>query len=277
MKKFIVFLLVFLSCQFAWADLDSNFDYMNIPTEYFKTLKFKKTTLNEFKAKYLNFKLVDGMYVFRPKKGTYSEIRVGFNKNVLEWVEFILKDKVDLGNFLSRYGDVNDINRDYNETYDYYNYDSFNISADKQGEYLYSITVFDNPKLPDEFIGFDKKLPDWENLRCEQHFAPGEYLEESFSDEYDSIYPKFNEDGTKTYTIKDNITSKYSKVEFIFKDGLLKSLVLYPHSLTFDKISHEYGKNFKIDKTTKTRIVYDYGEFSVVSDLKNNVLQIVID
>jgi len=282
MKKIILLMVIFLSCQFAWADLGGNFDYMNLKTENLGNLKLKKTTLAEFKAKYPNFKaskLADesNMLVIRPKNGEYSEIRVGFEKNIAEWIEFILREKADFNNFLNFYGDTSDINHDYNEVYDYYNYAFFNVSVDKQGKSLYSITLFDNPKIPDEMIGFDKKLPDWDNLRNMQSFAPKEYLEETFSDEFDCLYPKFNEDGTKTYTIKNNITSKYSRAEFIFKDGLLKFLVLYPTNITFDKITKIYDKNFKIDKTTKNKIIYDYGDFHVITDSKTNVLQIVLD
>jgi hypothetical protein len=282
MKKLFAFFLVFLSCQFAYADLDGNFDYMNIQTECFSNAKFKKTTLAEFRAKYQNFKLAklpDGqvMLVSHPKVGQYSEIRVGFNKNVIEWIEFILKEKGDLAAFLSRYGEADDINRDYNEVYDYYNYDVFNVSADKQGEYIYSVTLFDNPKMPEEMLAFDKKLPDLENLTYLHNFIPNEYLEETFSDNYDCLYPKFNDDGTKTYTVKDNVISQYSKAEFVFRDGLLKGLVLYPKNITFEKISQVYGKNFKINKAEKDRIIYDYGNFSVATNLKNKVLHINLD
>ena len=198
-------------------------------------------------------------------------------KTNLRTKKFILKEKIDLLGFVSRYGDPLDINHDYNEIYDYYNYDFFNVSVDKEGEYLYSITLFDNPKLPDEMIGFEKKLPDIDNLRALQHFIPKDYLEETFSDDYDCLYPKFNEDGTKTYTVKDNIISKYSKAEFIFKDGLLKNLILYPQNVNFQKIVQIYGKNFKIDKTTKNKITYDYGNFCIITDFQNKVLEIVID
>lgn len=282
MKKLVFFLLLFLSCQSAWAELDITFDYMNISTEYFSSLKFKKTTLREFKVRYPNFKSItfpDGqvMLVSRPKKAKYCEIRVGFNKDVVEWVEFILKEKADLVAFVSRYGDPDDINHEYNAIYDYYNYPNFNISVDKQGEYLYSITLFDNPKLPEELVGFDKKLPDWDKISQLQIFLPNEYLEETFSDEFDSFYPEFKEDGTKSYTIKSNIISKYSKAEFVFKDGLLKFLILYPANLTFDKITQIYGKNFKINKNIKNGITYDYADFYVVTDLQNKVLKIVVD
>ena len=282
MKKVVLLIFIFFSCQFAYADLDGNFDYMNMQSEYFSNLKFKKTTLAQIKAKYTHFKLIsaeDGqvMLVCRPKNAKYSEIRVGFNNNTVQWVEFILKEKIDLLGFASRYGDPLDINHDYNEIYDYYNYDFFNVSVDKEGEYLYSITLFDNPKLPDDMIGFEKKLPDIDNLRVLQHFIPKDYLEETFSDDYDCLYPKFNEDGTKTYTVKDNVISKYSKAEFIFKDGLLKYLILYPHNINFEKITQIYGKNFKIDKTTKNRITYDYGNFCIITDFRNKVLEIVID
>jgi hypothetical protein len=282
MKKYFLLMLLFFSSQFAYADLDGNFDYMNIQTEHFNNLKIQKTTLADFRAKYPSFKptnLQDGQVIFvkHPQDSKYSEIRVGFNKNIVEWVEFILKDKADLESFLSRYGDSDDINRNYHEIYNYYNYENFNISADKQGRYLYSITLFDNPKLPEEMLGFDQKLPDWDNLNYMQNFIPKEYLEEAFNDDFESLYPQFNNDGSKTYVLKDNIISKYSKVEFVFKDGLLKFLVLYPKNITFDKITQIYGKNFKFDKTTKDKLNYDYGDFHVITDLHSKVIKIIID
>lgn len=265
----------------AWAGLDSQFDYMNIPTESFENIYFKKSTSADIKAKYPKFtsmQLDDGTPIlsYKPKTGTYSEIRIGFNKDTLDWIEFILKDKQSIDKILSRYGTAEDVNHQYNSIYNYYNYEFFNFSVDKQQQFFYSISVFDNPKLPDELLNFDQELPDIATLRQLKNFVPRSYPEEAFGDYYESVYPKFNNDGTKTYTIKNNVTQKYQKAELVFDDGLLRYLILYPKNATFAQIKNIYGNATNITPH-QNYIVYDYGNFAVVTTLSNQVQKIVID
>lgn len=265
----------------AWAGLDSHFDYMNIPTESFNNIYFKKSTPADIKAKYPKFvpvKMEDGNTIldYKPKTGIYSEIRIGFNENALEWIEFILKEKQSIDQIISRYGTATEVNYDYNDLYNYYNYGFFNFSVDKQQQYFYSISIFENPKLPDELTNFDQELPDLSTLNKIKNFVPRSYPEEAFGDYYESIYPKFNQDGTKTYTIKGNVTQKYQKAELIFNDGLLKFLVLYPQNVNFAQIKNIYGNAIKITPQ-KNQIVYDYGNFSIITNLSNQVLKIAID
>lgn len=265
----------------AWAGLNSQFDYMNIPTESFDNIYFKKSTSADVKAKYpklLPTKLDDGSTIlsYKPKSGDYCEIRVGFNKDILEWIEFVLKDKQSIDKILSRYGSAEDVNYNYNELYNYYDYEYFNFAVDKQQQYFYSVSIFDNPKLPDELLNFDNELPDISNLNQIKNFIPKTYPEEAFGDYYESLYPKFNADGTTTYTIKSNITQKYQKAELIFNDGLLKFLVLYPKNVTYAQIKTLYGNATKTTPQTN-QIVYDYGNFAVITNMSNQVLKIAFD
>lgn len=278
MKKFLLIIILFFTAQCSWADLDGSFDYMSIPTESLGNIQFGQTTFLEAKKLCPNFKntkLDDGQTILvnKPKNSIYSEIRMGFNQDKVQWIDFILKEKEDLGKILSRYGYSDDINCTYSDIYDYYDYSSFNIAADKKGQYFYSISLFKNPELPQEFANFDKKLPSLETLKQIKVFTPGAYLEETFGDTYDNLYPKFNDDGTKTYTIKNNITSTYQKVELIFKHGILKSLILYPKNTSLVQIENLYGKPQNV-KSTDDKIIYYYGNFSLTTDLKNQVLKI---
>lgn len=281
MKKIFLFIIYMLISPLAWAGLDSHFDYMNIPTENFDNIYFKKSTMADVKAKYPKFvpvKLEDGSSIldYKPKSGIYSEIRIGFNANTLEWIEFVLKEKQSIDKILSRYGTAAEVNYDYNDIYNYYNYEYFNFSVDKQQQYFYSISVFANPKLPDELANFDNELPDLNNLNQIKNFIPKSYPEEAFGDYYESIYPKFNQDGSKTYTINNNIIQKYKKAELIFNDGLLKFLVLYPQNINFTQIKSIYGNCARIT-SQQNQIVYDYGHFTVITNLSNQVLKIAID
>lgn len=289
MKKifpFLIFMFVFpmFTSQPAWAGLDAHFDYMNIPTESFDNIYFRKSTLADVKAKYPKFtpvKMDDGSTIlsYKPKSGIYSEIRIGFapnNQTTLEWIEFILKEKQSIDKILSRYGLATEVNSDYNNLYNYYNYEYFNFSVDKQQQYFYSVSIFENPKLPDELANFDQELPDLNNLAQIKNFVPKSYPEEAFGDYYESIYPQFNQDGSKTYTINGNVIQKYKKAELIFDDGLLKFLVLYPNNLNFSQIKSIYGNCTRIT-SQQNQIVYDYGNFAVITNLSNQVLKIAID
>ncbi len=281
MKKIFALIIFMFVSPFAWADLNPNFDYMNIPTESFDNIYFKKSTLENVREKYPKFtpvKLDDGSTIlsYKPKYGNYSEIRIGFNQNLLEWIEFILKEKQSIDKILSRYGTATEVNYEYNNTYNYYNYEYFNFSVDKQQQYFYSVSIFENPKLPDELTNFDQELPDINSLNQIKNFIPKSYPEEAFGDYYESVYPKFNPDGSKTYTINGNIIKKYQKAELIFNDGLLKFLVLYPQNLNFNQIKSIYGNCSKIT-SQKDQIVYDYGNFAVITNLSNQVLKIAID
>jgi hypothetical protein len=266
--------------QTAFAELDGNFDYLNIPTEHLGKVIFRKDSIEDVKLKYPSFRksqLDDGQTIllYSPKHSIYSEIRVGFGQNKLEWIEFVLKERANLETFLSRYGEPSDVNRNYHPDYNYYDYSFFNVSTDKNGKYLYSITLFDTPKLPPEMQELNTQLPDWNTLNSIKTFIPGNYLEATFGDDFESLYPKFNEDGSKTYTINKNITSKYQKVELVFKDGLLKKVMLYPNNLSFAKITSVYGKPIS-NKLKNEYTTHEYSRFSVLTDLKNNVIKITI-
>lgn len=265
----------------AQAGLDSQFDYMNIPTESFDNIYFKKSTQADVRAKYPKFlpvRMEDGSTILshKPKSGAYSEIRIGFDKDALQWIEFVLKDKQSIDKILTRYGTAADVNYDYNVLYNYYDYEFFNFAVDKQQQYFYSISVFDNPKLPDELLNFDNELPSINSINQIKNFIPKTYPEEAFGDYYESLYPKFNADGTKTYTIKNNVTQKYQKAELIFCDGLLQYLILYPKDTNFAQLKAIYGNAMKVS-TQQNQIIYDYGNFAVVTNLSNLVQKIVID
>lgn len=280
MKKFLTLILFFGILLPAQASLDGGFDYMNIPSEHLEKINFRKDTIEDILSKFPEFKkstLDDGQIILlsHPSHSPYSEIRIGFTDKKLEWIEFILKEQGDINNFIVRYGTPDDVNVNYHPTYDYYDYSFFNVSADKKGEKLYSITLFDNPKTPEELKELNAQLPAWDKLSDHNIFIPGNYLEATFGDEFVSLYPKFNEDGTKTYILNKNVTTKYQKAEIIFKDGLLKKLVLYPHNLSLAQIKSVYGPpSFK--EENKDKIIHRYNRFSVTTDSKNNVIKITI-
>ena len=281
MKKIILLLILFFASPIAWAGLDSHFDYLNIPTESFDNIYFKKSSIADIKAKYPQFKASnldsgEAILSYKPKNGVYSEIRIGFKENILEWIEFVLKNKQSIDQLLSRYGTAQDVNNTYNDVYNYYDYEYFNFSVDKVEQYFYSVSIFDNPKLPDELTNFDSELPDLNNLNQIKNFIPRTYPEEAFGDYYESLYPKFNADGTKTYLIKNNVTHKYQKAELIFDDGLLKYLVLYPKNVTYVQLKAIYGNAAKVTPQ-KSQIVYDYGNFAIITNLSNQVLKIAFD
>ena len=281
MKKLFLLLILMFVTPLSWAGLDSHFDYMNIPTERFDGIYFKKSNLADVKAKYPQFKPTtldtgEAILSYKPKSGAYSEIRVGFNQNILEWIEFVLKNKQSIDQILNRYGTAKDVNANYNDIYNYYDYDFYNFSVDKQQQYFYSISIFDNPKLPDELTNFDNELPDLNNLKQIKNFIPKTYPEEAFGDYYESIYPRFNADGTKTYTINSNVTQKYQKAELVFDDGLLKYLVLYPKNATYAQLKAIYGNAAKVT-SQQSQIVYDYGNFAIITNLSNQILKIAFD
>lgn len=281
MKKLFLLLILMLVSPLAQAGLDYQFDYMNIPTESFGNIYFKKSTMADVKAKYPKFlqvKMEDGSTILRqkPQSGAYSEIRVGFDKDTLQWIEFVLRDKQSIDKILTRYGTASDVNYDYNVLYNYYNYEFFNFAVDKGEQFFYSVSIFDNPKLPDELLNFDNELPDITSLNITKNFIPKTYPEEAFGDYYESLYPKFNANGTKTYTIKNNVTQKYQKAELIFCDGLLQYLILYPKDTNFAQIKAIYGNAAKVT-TDQSQIIYDFGNFAVVTNLSNLVQKIVID
>ena len=56
MKKICLLIVLMFISPLAWAGLNSNFDYMNIPTESFGNIYFRKSTLQEVKTKHPQFK-----------------------------------------------------------------------------------------------------------------------------------------------------------------------------------------------------------------------------
>lgn len=282
MKKILpLFLILFLNFNIANATLKGDFDWKNIRTEPFEPVQFGHTTLKQFHKKFRYFKkekLEEGQTILTNKKvqKPYSEIRIGFKNNELDWIEFIFEEKQNLNDFMSLYGMPKNINKAHSDYYNYYDYDFFNVSTDKKGEHFYSLTLFNVPEIDENYKKINDKLPNISELSISKYFAPGRYLEQDFAEQYPDFFPILNKDGSKTYTIKNNIVSKYNNAKLIFKNGLLNLLIIEPKKLTLSDIIENYGLVDKVYTIKNGKVVYEYDYFTVVTDSKNNVINIGI-
>lgn len=254
------------------------FDWKNIESEPFEPVMFGHTSYKEFKKQYKYFKKTtapEGQIILSNKKPQepYSEIRAGFKEGKLDWIEFILKKENSLEDFLSLYGTPKNINKAHSEYYNYYDYGYFNVSTDKTEKNFYSITFFEAPELDETYNRINGSIPSILELNFPLTFIPGEYLEMDFAEDYPSYFPKFNKNGTKTYTIKDNILKDYKKVELVFENGILSFISLYPNKVKLNIIVETYGMVDKV-YTADNKLIYEYKNFTVVTDSKNNVINI---
>lgn len=279
MKKFIISILIFfMSINLSYAALKGDFDWQNIKTEPFEAINFGETTYKQFKKQYKFFKkntVTNEEIILSNKspKSPYSEIRAGFKDHKLDWIEFIFEEEGDLNDFMSLYGTPENINKVHSEFYNYYNYGYFNISTDKKEKHFYSLTLFELPKLDKKYEDIDKKLPTYNNLNFSKVFIPGQYLEMDFAEDYPDLFPKFDKNGTKRYIIKSNILKNYNKAELVFSNGLLNFISLYPKNLKLGEIVEHYGMVEKV-YTKKDKIIYDYKTFTIITDTKDNIINI---
>ena len=277
MKKFscIVYLLLILvfSCSYKFPDKTPDWKELNsyLPEK----LEFQRTSIEEFK------KFTPGVKVHKlegdielinttpENQDVFREINAGFRNKTLDWVEFILNEKIDMKKFVDIYGFPGVIDTQYSKIMDYYHYETFNISTDKNHDLAQSITIFnilipnDNlifPPCPLEKVGFFKKFHD---------LKPGVITEEIFIKNYPNLLPYMEDDfdTNSCYTLIEELgdtKNLYKKAFLKFENGLLSWISLVPVNPDLQTMLTTINETYKIEEIDKNYDFYTFNNFVLI-------------
>jgi len=254
-------------------------------------LEYGKTTVIEFKK--ITPKIpdsnvaiyTDGISIikFKPlSSDVYSSIRVGFKSNKLDWLEFNLAHDIHISKLLTIYGNPTDINKTANKNLDYYNYNFFNISVDKNNKFVKSITYFAKPSdvltktsLKKANTSINQKKKFFEKF---PNLEPGVTTEIDFSNENPGLIP-YTDDQIETnsvYVLEDELGTSgyyYEKAILKFENGLLTWINLIPNNLPLADCLKTIKIPYKKEAVDSTYDLYDFSKFMLVVDKKTKMVK----
>lgn len=271
----IAYLLIFLvfSCAYKFPDKTPEWESINsyIPEK----LEFQKTSLDEAKV------LMPGVTVNNldanidlirttPENGElFSEINVGFRNKTLDWIEFVLNQKIEMKKIVDSYGLPGTINTDYSKVMDYYNYENFNVSTDKSHQTARSITVFNVSQKQEKKV----KTDNLEKTVCLfdkfPNLKPGITTEAGFKNDYPDLLPYMEDDFdvNSCYTLIEELDESqkaYKKAFVKFENGLLSWIGLIPVDNDLQKMLNKINETYKIEKINEDYDFYTFRNFILV-------------
>lgn len=279
MKKFFsilyIFLVLILSSAFNFPD--NLPDWKEIPSYTTEKLHLQKTTLKEFNklaSEVQPYKLANEIQIFTLKPetiGEFKEVNVGFRSQTLDWLEFIFDKQIELNEFVNIYGLPNYIEKQYSETLDYYNYDSFSLAVDKNHNYVMSVSIFstslDKSNLQDK-VSMDSRTRFFDIF---PKLRPGVTTEREFAQNYPDLLPYMEEefDLNSLYTLTDELKgamSLYHSAVLRFENGLLTWINLTPADQDLETMLKELNSRYNIEKISATHDFYIFDNFILTVD-----------
>lgn len=258
-------------------------------------IEYGKTTLEDFKK--LISKLStsdtevyqDGLTIIKTQpasSNTYNLIRIGFKDDKLDWTEFNLARNIKINKFTEFYGKPANIDTTYDPNLDYYNYNFFNISADKTTKYAKTITFFgknqpaQTVKKPPtasakKEISYTKKMKFYQKF---PNIIPGITMESDFLQTYPNLQA-YNEDKNGTanvYVFSDELGEAgyyYDKAVLKFQNGLLVWVNLIPKNLPLSECLKILKISYKKESVNTDYDLYDFTGFILIVDKKTNLVQ----
>jgi len=273
----LILIAIFLICGCYFPD--NTPELGRLKNFSLKNLDFGKTTKSQFAQMFspqekLDLQEYDGdvsIAILNSKKNNeFGQVRVGFVKDKLDWVEFSLLNPVKISKLTTIYGNPTDINRKSNENLDYYNYEFFNISSEKASGIAKAITYFANSPIKEK-----KKIPlkiYAEKKLFFQKFAdiePGITTESDFSAKYKDLVP-YEETNSQTNSLyvmtgeMEEAGGYYESAILKFESGLLTWVNLIPRQITVQQEIARLGKNYKRENIDTNYEIYDYTDFILV-------------
>jgi hypothetical protein len=254
-------------------------------------IEYGKTTVKKFKKNFPKINNHDievyagGITIIKmkpPITDTYSLIRAAFKNDRLDWIEFTLVHNIKISKFISLYGSPTNVDTEYNKILDYYNYDFFNISADKIDKNAKTITYFNKSPLPLTEINpkkldvpFNQKKKFFEKFK---NIEPGVTLECDFTSEFPGLIPYFDNksETTSIYVMSDELVEAsyyYDKAVLKFENGLLTWINLIPKSLPLNECLKTIKKPYKKERVDSFYELYDFSTFILVVDKKTKMVK----
>lgn len=254
-------------------------------------LEFQQTSVDSFEKLIQKFSesdkevYSDGNTIINLKPQSadvFSSIRVGFKNNLLDWIEFNLANNINISRFVGVYGNPTDINTASSKDLDYYNYEFYNVSADKNNKYAKSITFFNkSPYTGTSGISNNAEIPVSRKRKFYEQFLniePGVTTESEFSKEYPDLIP-YEEDNSVTnsiYVLTDELGDAryyYDKAVLKFESGLLTWINLIPKNLPLADCLKTINIKYKKDNVDANFELYDFSDFILIVDKKTKMVK----
>lgn len=274
-KLFLIIAVIFISSAYRFPEMLP--DWENIQDFRMVNIHFGKSTVADFKTLVprMNFS-EEGVYTIFDEvvaDDEYKSIRIGFRNNILDWIEFELKDKIKISNIIKIYGKPRNINTKYSKLYDYYDYSLFNFTVDKNHTYATAFSIFDIQETSDPKQKVVENLPQYDEFNFIRDFIPGQTLESDFLAKYPQFVAEKDEkaDSSSVYNINESQLSSsknYSNVKIIFKNNILNFVGLSPKNLYLKDITKNYGVAKKTNQAKDGFIFVEYPNFILVVNKK---------
>jgi len=284
-ELYLIIALLFSSILVSACKFPDNIpDWQNIKDYKPDIIKFGETTADDF-ADLVQSKpdqKIGDVVIFStcpPETSIYKKIRVGFKNNKLDWIEFTLSDNFEISKFTNILGEPPHINNTYSDSLDYYDYNFFNISTDKQHTFAKNITIFEKPE---KIIDLGKFIPDWKNLNNSNFLGlkPGYSLEADFNTAFpELISAKSTNKGNASVYILDKQLGKaklqYKRIELVYRNSLLSWISFIPQDLQLNQLVKAWGSQYTVESVNTKYDMYDFSNvIAVVNKVSKKVVKI---
>lgn len=288
---FIFYILLLVIINSGCVFLDKLPDLKKLKAYSPQKINYGQTTLEKFKKNYTKIPdsdieiYTDGVAIIKLKPSetdTYNLIRVGFKNHKLDWIEFNLAPIVKISKLVSIYGSPTDIDTTYSKDLDYFNYDFFNISADKITKNAKSITYFNKSPFP--LTESNSKKPEITAKNKKKFFEkfvniePGITLESDFAAEYPDLIPYIDDkaETNSVYVLSEELGESayyYDKAVLKFESGLLTWINLIPKKLPIAVCLKTIKKPYKKEIINPAYELYDFSNYILIVDKKSKMVQ----
>lgn len=254
-------------------------------------VEFQKTSADAFKKSLSDLKpsdievYSDGNLIIKlkpPVSDVYSSVRVGFKNNLLDWIEFNLANNINISKFVGVYGNPTDINTNASNDLDYYNYEFFNISADKNTKLAKGVTYFSKSPYEDsEALSKNIEIPISRKKKFYEQFIniePGITTESEFTKDYPNLIP-YEENNSVTnsiYVLTDELGDSryyYDRAILKFESGLLTWINLIPKNLPVSDCLKSINTAYKKENVDALYELYDFSNFILIVDKKSKMVK----
>lgn len=254
-------------------------EWKNIHDYKLNKYQFQKTKYEDFSKAYSGAKTytIDKntkiLSIKLDNNDIYSGINVGFTKNVMDWLEFTFSTNMEIRDLITIYGQPQSIDSKQNKTYDYYNYDTFNIAVDKRHIFAKSISFFDvkQGSVAQNLRSKIDPVPAKKFFELFPNLKPGVSIESQFTQNYPDQLPYMEGEFevVATYTLTDELQEAirfYDKVELRFENGLLSWINLFPNETEAKNLYKKISTPYKVEKLDKKLEFYVFDKYIYTID-----------
>ncbi len=283
MKKFLstfyLFLAIIFCCSYTFPDETP--DWKKINSYLPGNLEFQRTTVEEAMNLCPEVEVYDIDHETKiigtepEKTNVFKEVNLGFRSGTLDWIEFVLNKKIEMDELITIYGFPRFIDSDYSDEVDYFNYDTFNISTNKEHTLAKSITIFDIDTSAYENAQNNRVASSAKGkfFQVFPGIKPGVTTEQDFIKDFPNLLPYMEDDFdvNSSYTLTEELAEaqyRYKSAVLRFENGLLTWVSLVPVNPELEPLVNSIKASPEIEKLDDDYDFYVYDNFIFVVSTK---------